>query len=122
MLSWPAHGSGIIIRSAWGSERPVITRNSRTLSNVAVSLPPSRMTGSTFCRSSPSTSERSNPSRARIQLMLPVSVLISPLCAMYRYGCASGHEGNVFVLKRWCTSASADSTSGSVRSGNIGWI
>ncbi len=122
MLSWPAHGSGIIIRSAWGSERPVMTRNSRTLSNVAVSLPPSRITGSTLFRSSPSTSDFSRPSRARIQLMLPVSVLISPLCATYRYGCASGHDGKVFVLKRWCTSASADSRSGSARSGNIGRI
>jgi len=28
----------------------------------------------------------------------------------------------VFVLNRWCTSASADSTSGSARSGNIGAI
>ena len=51
----------------------------------------------------------SRPSRARIQLMLPRSVLISPLCAMKRYGCASGQDGNVFVLKRWCTSASAES-------------
>ena len=49
--------------------------------------------------------------------MLPVSVLISPLCAMSRYGCASGHAGNVLVLKRWCTSASADSTSGIVQIG-----
>ena len=42
---------------ACGSERPAITRNSSTLSNVAVSLPPSRMIGSTFSRSSPSTSD-----------------------------------------------------------------
>ena len=40
--------------------------------------------------------------------MLPRSVLISPLCATKRYGCASGHDGNVLVLNRWCTSASAD--------------
>ena len=82
MLSWFCHGSGIIIRIACGSDRPVMTRNSSTLSNVAVSLPPSRMTGRIFFRSSPSTSDWSSPSRARIQLMLPVSVLISPLCAM----------------------------------------
>ena len=68
---------------------------------------------------SPRTSDWSSPSRARIQLMLPVSVLISPLCAMNRYGCASGHDGKVLVLNRWCTSASADSTSGFLRSGNI---
>ena len=44
--------------------------------------------------------------------MLPRSVLISPLWATKRYGCASGHDGNVLVEKRWCTSASADSTVG----------
>ena len=86
MLSWPAQGSGIIMRIACGSDRPVITRNSSTLSKVAVSLPPSRMIGRIFCRSSPRRSDLSRPSRARIQLMLPVSVLISPLCAMKRYG------------------------------------
>ncbi len=58
-----------------------MTRNSRTLSNVAVSLPPARITGSTFCRSSPKTSDWNSASRARIQLMLPLSVLISPLWA-----------------------------------------
>ena len=54
-VSWPGHGSGIIIRMACGSERPVMTRNSSTLSNVAVSLPPSRMIGRIFFRSSPSS-------------------------------------------------------------------
>ncbi len=34
---------GIIIRIACGSDRPVIIRNSSTLSKMAVSLPPSRM-------------------------------------------------------------------------------
>ena len=82
MLSWPDHGSGIIIKIACGSERPVITRNSSTLSKIAVSLPPSRMIGRIFFKSSPKTSDASSPSRARIQLMLPRRVLISPLCAM----------------------------------------
>ena len=81
MPSWFCHGSGIIIRIACGSERPVMTRNSSTLSKVAVSLPPSRMIGRIFSRSSPSTSDCSSASRAFIQLMLPRSVLISPLCA-----------------------------------------
>ena len=62
----------------------------------------------------------SRPWRARIQLTLPVRVLISPLCATRRNGWASGQFGNVFVLKRWCTSASADVKSGSARSANIG--
>ena len=39
MAGLPAHGSRIIIKIACGSERPALTRNSRTLSNVAVSLP-----------------------------------------------------------------------------------
>ena len=84
MSGLPLHGSGIIMSTAWGSERPDITRNSSTLSKVAVSLPPGRMTGRSFCRSSPKTLERSSPSRACIQLMLPRSVLISPLCATMR--------------------------------------
>ena len=44
------------------------------------------------------------PSRARIQLALPLSVLISPLCPIMRNGCARSHDGNVFVEKRLCTS------------------
>ena len=39
MPSWFCHGSGIIISTACGSDRPAITRNSSTLSNIAVSLP-----------------------------------------------------------------------------------
>ena len=65
------------------------------------------MTGSTFCKSSPKPVDFSKPSRACIQLMLPRSVLISPLWATRRYGCASGQDGNVLVEKRWCASASA---------------
>ena len=40
---------------------PVITRNSRTLSKVAVSLPPSRMIGRIFFRSSPSSVRAQQP-------------------------------------------------------------
>ena len=70
------------MRMACGSERPVITRNSSTLSKVAVSLPPSRMTGRIFCEVvAEQRPTGSSASRARIQLMLPRSVLISPLCA-----------------------------------------
>ena len=49
----------------------------------------------------------SSASRARIQFSLPITVLISPLWAMKRYGWASGHDGKVFVEKRLCTRASA---------------
>ena len=55
-------------------------------------------------------------SRARIQLRLPASVLISPLWAMYRYGWASGQLGKVLVEKREWTRARPDSNSGSSRS------
>lgn len=42
----------------------------------------------------------SPPSRALTQLMLPRSVLISPLCPNMRIGWARGHLGMVFVLRR----------------------
>ncbi len=64
-----------------------------------------------------SNGEASSASRAAIQLRLPRIVLISPLCAMIRYGWASGHDGNVFVENRECTSAIAEATRGSDRSG-----
>ena len=84
MASLFCHGSGIIIRMACGSGRPAITSSSSTLSKIALSLPPSRTIGAIFFRSSPSRSDWSSASRAFIQLMLPRSVLISPLCAMKR--------------------------------------
>ena len=82
--------------------------SSRTLSNVAESEPPSRTIGMTFWRSRPKSSEASCDSRARIQFLLPISVLISPLWAMTRNGWASSQLGNVFVEKRECTSAIAE--------------
>ncbi len=59
----------------------------------------------------------SSASRARIQLRLPMTVLISPLWAMNRNGWASGQLGNVLVEKREWTSPMADSTRSSTRSG-----
>jgi hypothetical protein len=56
-------------------------------------------------------------SRVRIQFWLPWTVLISPLWATYRYGCASGHDGKVLVENRECTSSNALSIRGSLRSG-----
>ena len=105
--SRPWYASGIIIIIACGSERPASTSSSSTLSKLAESDPPGRTTGSTFCRSSPKSSEASCDSRARIQLTLPRSVLISPLWAISRYGWASSQLGNVLVEKREWTSASA---------------
>ena len=46
----------------------------------------------------------------RIQVRFPGTVWISPLWAMYRYGWASGQDGNVLVEKRECTSAIALTT------------
>jgi hypothetical protein len=53
---------------------------------MAESLPVSRTTGSSLARSSPNRSLASVLVRARIQLTLPRSVLISPLWAIMRYG------------------------------------
>ncbi len=101
---------------ACGSERPVCTSSSSTSSNIAESLPRSSITGTSFCTSSPNTGARSTGSREAIQRTLPRSVLISPLCATRRYGCALAQLGKVFVEKRWCTSAMAVSARGSARS------
>ena len=46
-------------------------------------------------------------SRASIRSMLPRMVLISPLCAIMRYGCARSQLGVVLVEKRECTMAIA---------------
>lgn len=70
--------------------------------------------------SSPNTSEASWDSRAFIQLRLPLTVLISPLCATKRYGWASGQLGKVFVEKRECTRATAVAKRRSERSGKNG--
>ena len=61
------------------------------------------MIGYSRSRSPPITSLPSRASRARIRFRLPRMVLISPLCATNRNGCASGHDGNVLVEKRLCT-------------------
>ena len=73
--------------------------------------------GNSRSRSPGITSLASSASRARIQLRLPITVLISPLCATKRYGWASGQDGNVLVEKRECTSAIAEANRSSVRSG-----
>ncbi len=113
MCSWFSHGSGIIISTACGSERPPMCSSSRHASKLAESLTVSSRIGSS--RSIPRPPESrgirsvaSSASRARIQLRLPRTVLISPLCAMNRYGWASGQDGNVLVENLECTRASAE--------------
>ncbi len=84
---------------------------------MAESDPPGETIGRTLARSSPNASEASCDSRARIQLTLPRSVLISPLWASIRYGWASGQLGKVFVEKREWTSARRVTMRSSRRSG-----
>ncbi len=97
--------------------RPPRWSSSRTSSKLAESDAPGVQMGKARLRSPGMASVPSSASRARIQLRLPWTVLISPLWAMKRYGWASGHDGNVFVENRLWTRASADSTRSSVRSG-----
>jgi hypothetical protein len=63
------------------------------------------------------SSDARTDSRAAIQLRLPRIVLISPLWASMRKGCASGHDGKVFVEKREWTIASRVWKRTSARSG-----
>ena len=114
---WFSHASGIIMSTACGSERPPRWSSSSTSSNEAVSEASGVQIGNSCSRSPGMRSEASIASRARIQFRLPRTVLISPLCAMYRYGCASGHDGKVLVENRECTRAIAVSYRSSVRSG-----
>ena len=91
--------------------------SSSTSSNDAESEAPGVQIGKSRSRSPGIRSEASSASRARIQLRLPMTVLISPLWAMNRNGWASGQLGKVFVENRECTTASAEATRSSVRSG-----
>ncbi len=70
------------------------------MSKLAESDWPSMISGHNFSRSSPSHFERMACWRAAIQLMLPRTVLISPLWAIMRKGCARSHVGKVLVEKR----------------------
>ena len=63
--------------------------------------------GNSRSRSPGITSLASSASRARIQLRLPLTVLISPLWAIIRNGWASSQAGKVLVENRECTTASA---------------
>jgi len=58
------------------------------------------ITGKTFFRSRPKTLLSKSPSLARIQLILPLNVLISPLWAKNLNGWAKFQAGKVFVLYR----------------------
>ncbi len=114
-----SHASGIIIRTACGRLRPARCSSSSTSSKLPESLTAGVHTGMSG-ESSPRSSLESVLWRAAIQLRLPRTVLISPLWATSRKGCASGHDGNVFVEKREWTRASSVAYRASDRSGKNG--
>ena len=116
MLGMFSHASGISIIMAWSTSRPDCTSSSSASSSEAVSEPIGQITGRRSARSSPQTAEVNSGSRARIQLRLPSSVLISPLWATIRKGWASFQLGSVFVANRWWNSAMPETQRGSARS------
>ena len=79
---------------------PPVTSSSSILSRLEESEPDSLTSGATVC-SSGNRSDWSFGVRALDQLRLPSIVLISPLCANIRNGCANGQRGKVLVEKRW---------------------
>ena len=89
--------SGISMALAMGASRPPRTSSSKTLSRVAVSEPPACTTGLMSSRKGSSSGCESRVSWLRIQLALPETVLISPLWASMRKGCASFQVGKVLV-------------------------
>ena len=117
MLGMFSQASGISIIIECRMLRPEAVSSSSASSSEAVSEPIGQITGSRSLIWPPQTAEVSSGSRALIQLRLPSSVLISPLCATSRNGCASFQLGSVFVAKRWWNSATAATVRSSERSG-----
>ena len=92
------HASGISISLAVGASRPERTNASNTASNAAVSLAPAGISGLMSAECSPNADAAILISWDFIQFLLPRTVLISPLWARQRNGCASHHCGKVLVL------------------------
>ena len=82
---------------AIGAERPDLQRISKTASNAPESDVPSGITGFTSSTWPPNASDTMRISWLFIQFLLPRTVLISPLCAIIRKGCANDHWGKVLV-------------------------
>ena len=112
-----SHASGTISITACGTLRPPRWRSSRTSSSDAESEASGVQIGNARLRSPGMRSVSSRASRARMRLRLPRTVLISPLCATNRNGCASGHDGKVLVENREWTMAMALRQRSSRRSG-----
>ena len=89
--------SGIIMVLAMGRSRPARTMSSKTASSAAESELPDWMIGLRSSIDSPRSSLARRHSWAFIQLVLPLIVLISPLCARTRNGWASHQLGKVLV-------------------------
>ncbi len=85
------------------------------LSSVIESEPLVETTGSSSRKST--AGERHLAARALAQRRLPSMVLISPLWASSRNGCASFQAGAVLVEKRWWNTTTLDTISGRARSG-----
>ena len=85
------------VKSACGSDLPATTRNSSRLSNLVESLPSvsriGRISAKRFLSLPPSIAAAA----ASTACSQPLSVLISPLCATMRIGCARSQLGNVLV-------------------------
>ena len=78
-------------------------KNSSALSTIDESLPDSSSTVPILSFTSPKIVSINLSCLARIQLTLPLIVLISPLCINNLLGCALFQLGNVFVLNLECT-------------------
>ena len=89
--------AGISSALAIGASRPARTSSSNAASSEAVSELPAWITGLTSSTYGSSGAPASRVSWLFIQLQLPEIVLISPLCASIRNGCASFHVGKVLV-------------------------
>ena len=94
---------------------PPASSSSSMLSRLCESEPCSETAGFSSRRSM--TGVRHFAVRASAQRRLPSIVLISPLCARIRNGCASAQRGAVFVEKRWWNTATLEAKSLRARSG-----
>ncbi len=91
------HDSGTNMVLAIGALRPARTSTSNTESSAAESDDPLGTIGLMSSAMSPKAEEAMRISWLFIQFTLPLSVLISPLWANMRKGCASHHCGKVLV-------------------------
>ena len=97
MSELSATASGTSISLAVGASRPERQIASNTASSAAVSDAPAGITGLMSSDCSPNERLAILISWLSIQFLLPRMVLISPLCASVRNGCASHHCGKVLV-------------------------